>query len=106
MRKSLQLARPEPEGPLIGVQTRIERNASIMAAEVDGEIVMMNVRQGLYFGLDDIATDVWKRIASPLRFSDLIESLAATYDGSPETIAADVSALVGRMAKHGLVRLS
>ena len=92
--------------PVIGPKTRIERNSSIMVAEVDGEIVMMNAGLGLYFGLDDIATDIWKRIAAPLRFSELSESLAADYDASLETIAADLSELVARMAEHRLVRLS
>jgi len=42
--------------------TIILRNLSVLTAEVDGEIVMMSIEQGRYFGLDDIGSDIWKRL--------------------------------------------
>lgn len=84
----------------------ISRNSSVLAAEVDGEIVMMSIEEGRYFGLDDIGSDIWRRIDQPCSFGELIDRLAADYEAERETIAADVRALLLRMAEHDIVRLS
>lgn len=90
----------------IADNTVISRSPSVLAAEVDGEIVMMSIEQGRYFGLDDIGSDVWKRIEQPCSFVALVDILAADYDADRTTIAADVSALLTRMAEQDVVRLA
>ena len=86
--------------------TVIARSPTVLAAEVDGEIVMMSIDKGRYFGLDDIASDIWKRIDPPCPFGELIERLAADYDADRNIIARDVGALLERMAAQDVVRLS
>jgi hypothetical protein len=86
--------------------TTIVRNPAVLAAEVDGEIVMMSIEQGRYFGLDDIGSDIWKRIEQPCSFAVLVDALAADYEADRGTIAADVTALLARMAEQDVVRLA
>ena len=98
---------PPPDTlPTIGGATLISRSPSVLTAEVDGEIVMMSIEQGRYFGLDDIGSDIWKRIEQPCSFASLIDRLAADYDADRATIAADVHALLGRMAAQDVVKLA
>jgi hypothetical protein len=91
--------------PVISDATLISRSPSVLVAEVDGEIVMMSIEQGRYFGLDDIGTDIWKRIETPCSFAELIDRLVADYDSDRATITADVRALLERMAAQDAVRL-
>jgi hypothetical protein len=86
--------------------TVISRSQSMLTAEVDGEIVMMSIDRGCYFGLDDIGSDIWKRLDAPCAFADLVDRLVADYAADRATIAADVQALLVRMAEHDVVRLS
>ena len=86
--------------------TVISRSPSVLTAEVDGEIVMMSIEQGRYFGLDDIGSDIWKRIEQPCSFASLIDRLAADYDADRATIAADIHALLGRMAAQDVVKFA
>ncbi len=92
--------------PALTDETRISRSAAVLTAEVDGEIVMMSIEQGRYFGLDDIGSDIWKRLEQPCSFHALIDRLVADYDADRATIAADVEALLGRMAAQDVVRLA
>jgi Coenzyme PQQ synthesis protein D (PqqD) len=89
----------------IADSTIISRSPSVLTAEVDGEIVMMSIEQGQYFGLDDIGSDIWKRLDSPCAFADLIDRLAADYDADRVSIAADVRSLLESMAARDVVRL-
>jgi hypothetical protein len=90
----------------IADSTMISRSPSVLTAEVDGEVVMMSIEQGQYFGLDDIGSDIWKRLDSPCAFGDLINRLAADYDADRASIAADVRALLESMAERDVVRLA
>jgi hypothetical protein len=90
----------------IGATTLISRSPSVLTAEVDGEIVMMSIEQGRYFGLDDIGSDIWKRIEPPCSFAALVDGLAADYQADRATIAADVQALLDRMADQDVVKLT
>ena len=64
----------------------VSRSPSVLTAEVDGEIVMMNIEQGRYLGLDEIGSDIWKRIEPPCSFATLIDGLAADYEADRSTI--------------------
>jgi hypothetical protein len=90
----------------IGDATMISRSPTVVTAEVDGEIVMMSIEQGRYFGLDDIGSDIWKRIEPPCSFATLVDGLAAEYEADRATIAADVQSLLGRMVEQDVVRLA
>jgi hypothetical protein len=91
--------------PTIVDATVISRSPSVLTAEVDDEVVMMSIEQGRYFGLDDIGSDIWRRIEPPCSFAALIDCLACDYDADRATIVADVQALLDRMAAQDVVRL-
>jgi hypothetical protein len=90
----------------IADSTIISHSPSVLTAEVGGEVVMMSIEQGHYFGLDDIGSDIWRRLDQPRSFSDLIDGLVADYNADRAIIAADVRVLLGRMAEQDVVRLA
>ncbi len=95
----------QPAGAIADA-TIVSRSPSVLTAEVDGEIVMMSIERGRYFGLDDIGSDIWKRIEPPCSFATLIDALAADYEADRATIATDVQNLLGRMVEQDVVRLT
>lgn len=78
----------------------------MLSTEVDGEVVMMDMENGLYFGLDAVGTDIWRRLEQPMTVAQLVTGLSATYAADAGIIERDVSALLLRMAEHGLVELA
>lgn len=92
--------------PAISPTTVISRSQSVLSAEVDGEVVMLSIEQGCYYGLDDIGSDIWRRIQTPCSFAELVDNLITDYDADPVTIATDVQALLGRMAEQDVVTLT
>jgi hypothetical protein len=87
----------------IGETTLIHRTASVLTAEIDKQIVMMDVESGRYLGLDDIGSVIWQRLETPRTFGELIDGLAADYDADRSVIADDVRKLLLDMAAHDVV---
>lgn len=74
-----------------------------VAAEIDGEVVVMSIAQGKYVGLDDMASGIWRRLETPQRVADLCDGLIRDFDGAPEAIRADVVAFLASLEEHGLI---
>jgi hypothetical protein len=53
-------------------ETRLVRRADLMASDLSAtETVMMDIDQGLYFGLENVAKDIWDYLASPRTLAEL-----------------------------------
>lgn len=85
--------------------TRLRRVADVLATEVEGEMVMMDVEKGVYFGLDPIGTDIWKRLETSMTVAALAVVLVQVYDADIACIERDVLALLARMLEQGLVEV-
>ena len=92
----------EPVPPLTE-GTIIARSRSIIASEVDGEILMMSVDQGRYFVLDDTGKEIWQQLAQPRPLADLTDCVALLYDAPRDEIAADIQAFVTNMVGLGVI---
>lgn len=89
--------------PPVTSDSIVTRNPAPLATEVDGEMMMMSLDSGEYYGLDAIATDIWKRLETPMRVSALAAALAADYDGDTAIIAADLLRFLDSLAERGLL---
>lgn len=86
-----------------GPSTRLRRSENLLTTEMDGETIMMDPEKGLYFGLDPIGTDIWRRLAAPVLVADLIAALARDYQTPAADVERDVLILLSHMAEHGMV---
>jgi hypothetical protein len=84
---------------------RVRKAAAHIAIEVDGQVMLMSESQGRYFGLDDIGSDIWKRLEKPQTMTQLSASLAGDYTAAPGVIEHDVAAMVTTLHGYGLVEV-
>ena len=86
--------------------TVVSRRTDVLAADVGGEVVLMSVAHGQYYGLDPVASDVWRRIAMPIAIRELCASLADEYEGDRAAIERDVLDLLARLDADGFLDVS
>jgi hypothetical protein len=89
----------------ITAQTVVRRNPEALAADISGEMVLMSIEHHKYYGLDDIGTEIWRRIEQPIAVAELCQALSSTYDGDPATIEHDVVTLLDQLASQELVQV-
>jgi hypothetical protein len=76
---------------------------NLISAPVDGEVVILSVESGSYFGLDEIGSEIWRQLETPTRVDLLCDSLATKYAADRLTIEHDVIALLESLVAEGLV---
>jgi hypothetical protein len=82
-------------------------NPDVVWREIDGEIVLLNVVTGLYYGLDEAGAAIWRQVVeAPTTLQAVCEGLFSQFDGDPATIEQDVVALAGKLSDAQLLLLS
>src|SRR6185437_5211830 len=91
---------------------KIELNSVVVAAadqvscDLEGEAAVLNLKTGVYYGLDDIGASVWRMLNEPRRVDELVDALLGEYEVDRDECQHDVIALLGELAVRGLVEIS
>ena len=83
----------------------VRRRVGLLEAEVDGEIVGLQIEQGNCYGFNQTATFVWKMIEQPTHKTKLRDSLLREFDVDPATCEAQLDALIAELEARGLVEV-
>ena len=76
-----------------------------IAADVGGEVVLLNVATGVFHQLNGVGSYLWKRVADPQTIAELCARATLEYDADPETCRRDIEEFVRELHTHGLVRI-
>jgi hypothetical protein len=63
----------------IGPDTMLQRRNDLLFNEIDGEIVMLSIENGEYYGMDKVGSRIWELLANPMSLNSLINTLIAEY---------------------------
>jgi hypothetical protein len=86
-------------------EDRLSRAQELPSREFDGEVILMSIDAGAYYGMEGSARSIWKLLETPLTFSSLVHRLGEEYSVSPETCAADLQEFLGKLERKGLLRV-
>lgn len=87
----------------LALADRVAWSASQMAADICGQTVILALERNVYCGLDEIAGDIWRRLARPISLERLCADLARDYAAPPEDIERDVRDLLDHMRIQGII---
>lgn len=69
------------------------------------EAAILNMKDGIYYGLDPVGTQVWKLLQTPHTIADIHEVLLQEYDVEPERCQSDLLALLEDLLGAGLIEV-
>jgi Coenzyme PQQ synthesis protein D (PqqD) len=73
---------------------------------LDGEAVLLNLKTGTYFGLDQVGTRAWELILEHQSLERVHSALLEEYDVDPDRLAEDLLTLVNEFSAKGLVQVA
>jgi hypothetical protein len=94
-----------PEGEPIGVATRLRARSGQSSCRLGDESVVLDLKQGRYFGMNDVAARVLELLEGPRSLAELKEKLVAEYDVDAARCETDLRALASRLVELGLVEI-
>jgi Coenzyme PQQ synthesis protein D (PqqD) len=70
---------------------------------IDGEVVVMNLDDGVFFSLTGTAAASWQLIDGTRDRAALVDELAAQFAADSQTIVADLGSFLTQLIEAGLV---
>ena len=83
------------------------RNEQEVAANVmDGEAILINLSNGMYYSMDKVGGFVWELIEGGCSLGKMVSTICAHYNVSTEQAQADVKRLAADLVQENLVKVS
>ncbi|MBN1143546.1 MAG: PqqD family protein [Bacteroidales bacterium] len=73
----------------IGPDTIIQRRNDLLFNEIDGEVVMLSIENGEYYGMNIVGSRIWALIERPSTFKDLLVKITQEFNIDAEQAKTD-----------------
>lgn len=90
---------------MLTLNSIIQRAPDVIAAEADQDLIMVSVATGYYYGVSDVAREIWDAIASPRRVSDLVDDLTANYQIDSSSCEEQTLTFLVALLDEGLLQV-
>lgn len=74
-----------------------------VSAQLDGETIILTMRDGVYFSVDRVGSRVWSLTASPITLGAVHRTLLDEYDVEADVAWRDLVSLVEDLLRTGLL---
>ena len=75
-----------------------------VTADLGGEIIILDLGSGEYFGLNEVGSKIWELITEPRAVAEVRDELVAAYpDVDPAQCEEDLLALLNEMHEASLI---
>jgi hypothetical protein len=76
----------------------------VLSGEFDAETVILDLRNGVYYGLENAGARIWQLLKHPTSLGVLRDALVQEYDVEPRRCESDLRDLLRRLLERGLIR--
>ena len=76
-----------------------------VSCEVEGEAVILNLADGVYYGLNPAGAHVWQLLERPHTLAELRDALVAEFEVEPAVAETDLRVLLEELQERGLVEI-
>ena len=88
------------------LDSKVEIPEQVTYSEVDGEMVLLNLESGKYYGLDEVGARSYALLAEHSSLQAAFQALLTEYEVETDRLEGDLIALVKDLVEHGLLLVS
>jgi hypothetical protein len=90
---------------MIALDTQFVASSQQVSTEMPDELIILNLADGTYYGLDPVSAFIWHHIQTPRSIVQMVDALTSEYDVSADEACADILQLLDTLRARGLVEL-
>jgi hypothetical protein len=89
----------------INLTTIVVQSQGNIVSDMDGEKVMMSIKNSKYYNLGKTGGVIWDLISSPISIEEITHKLTAEYEVDMKECETQVINFVDKLVKEGLIQL-
>lgn len=78
----------------------------LASADLNGEMVVLNLKSGHYYGLNEVGARILELVQTPRSLASVIDDLSAEYDVQRGQLRDDVLSFVGQMVERQIIEVN
>lgn len=86
--------------------TCLRRCPKLVATDVAGETVVLNITQGFYYGLNPTGSRIWALLREPRPVGTLIELLQQEYEVEADRCASDLEPFLNELLTAQIIEIA
>lgn len=88
----------------MNIDQRFQVSDDVIARGVAGEMVLLDLASGLYFGLDPIGSRIWEKVSQgPCSLAEICDTIEEEFDAPREQVEGDIVALFAQLEDKKLI---
>jgi hypothetical protein len=76
-----------------------------VSCDLAGEVVILDMKDGIYYGLNAVGARIWTLLEEPRSVAEIHQTLLDEYDIDPDVCETQLLTLLTDLAAHGLVEI-
>ncbi len=92
-------------GKRLSVSSRVVATRDQVSSDLGGEVAILHLGAGTYYGLDAVGARIWDLIQKPKTIEEIRDVLLDEYEVGPDRCESDLIALLQRLASEGLIEV-
>ena len=90
----------------IDLDTHVKRSEDQMAADLGGELAILNINTGTYYGLNEVGAQVWLLLKESRTVKEIRDSIMEQYEVDAARCEQDILELLTQLVQHELAQVS
>ena len=90
---------------MVSERSNVVAAAHQVSSDLGGEVAILDLGAGVYYGLDEVGARIWELIQKPRAVEEVQDVILNEYDVDPAGGKRDVVSLLQELADKGLVEV-
>ncbi|MBT2289673.1 lasso peptide biosynthesis PqqD family chaperone [Paenibacillus albidus] len=91
---------------ILSLDTVLTQQPGNIASDMDGEKVMLNVKNGKYYNLGEVGGEIWTAIATPASVSSVVAAITQLFEVPAELAERDVLSFLQHLLDEDLAAIA
>jgi len=91
--------------PSVSIDAVVSTGKDLVSSRLSDEVVILDLKSGVYHGLEAVGARVWELVAEPTPVRDVRDALLEEYEVEPAQCEGDLLRLLEELKSHGLVEV-
>jgi hypothetical protein len=87
----------------IELSTAVKQTERQVSCNLNGEVVILNLENTRYFGLDKVGAFIWEGLSEPQTVGELCKAVLDRYDVDRARCHAEVTEFLAKLSAAGLI---
>jgi Coenzyme PQQ synthesis protein D (PqqD) len=89
----------------LSINSRVVATRDHVSCELEGEAVILNLNDAVYYGLNEVALAIWERIQEPAFVWEIRDEIVRQFQVESDSCEKDVLNLLGQLKDSSLLQI-